>query len=380
MLRAGDWVEIRSKEEILRTLEQDGRLEGMPFMPQMFQYCGQRFRVYKRAHKTCDTVSRTGGRRVKDAVHLDLRCDGEAYGGCQAACLLFWKTAWLKPVDGRAGTSPRQNRPAGTPATGTASCTEKGVWAGTCRTGPPAETGEITYVCQATELTRITEYLSWWDMTQYLEDITSGNVTVGRLFSGMVYACFWEVLEHSGRPIAGALIRFYDRYHLLWGGLPFPRKIGTIPADRSTPTLALNLQPGELVRVRSHDEILSTLNTDGKNRGLSFDGEQVPFCGGVYRVRSRVSKFIDEKTGRMKSMKNEAVILEGVWCQARYSDCRMMCPRSIYSWWREIWLERVSEDSVHREGAAPGGVGETGPLSHGSGYGLSTEHNIRSER
>jgi len=35
-------------------------------------------------------------------------------------------------------------------------------------------------------------------------------------------------------------------------------------------------------------------------------------------------------------------MLENVWCQSRYSDCRMFCPRSIYSWWREAWLERVS--------------------------------------
>ena len=26
-------------------------------MPQMFEYCGKRFKVYKRAHKTCDTVN-----------------------------------------------------------------------------------------------------------------------------------------------------------------------------------------------------------------------------------------------------------------------------------------------------------------------------------
>ena len=58
-LCVGDWVEVRSKEEILSTLDQNGRLEGLPFMPQMFRYCGQRFQVYKRAHKTCDTVSRT---------------------------------------------------------------------------------------------------------------------------------------------------------------------------------------------------------------------------------------------------------------------------------------------------------------------------------
>ena len=67
----------------------------------MFDYCGQRFRVFRRAHKTCDTVNKTGGRRMEATVHLEgIRCDGEAYGGCGAACLLFWKEAWLKPVPG----------------------------------------------------------------------------------------------------------------------------------------------------------------------------------------------------------------------------------------------------------------------------------------
>ena len=37
-LRAGDWVEVRSKEEILATLDENGRLEDLPFMPQMLQY------------------------------------------------------------------------------------------------------------------------------------------------------------------------------------------------------------------------------------------------------------------------------------------------------------------------------------------------------
>ena len=50
-LRAGDWVEVRSKDEILRTLDKNGCLEEMPFMPQMFEYCGKRLMVQKRAHK-----------------------------------------------------------------------------------------------------------------------------------------------------------------------------------------------------------------------------------------------------------------------------------------------------------------------------------------
>ena len=75
-LSVGDWVEVRSKEEILGTLDADGRHDGMPFMPEMFAFCGKRFQVYKRAHKTCDTVFPVRGRRVDDAVHLETRMAG----------------------------------------------------------------------------------------------------------------------------------------------------------------------------------------------------------------------------------------------------------------------------------------------------------------
>src|SRR5689334_19126751 len=89
-LRVGDVVEVRSEAEILATLDADGRIDGLPFMPEMLKYCGQRFSVYKSAHKTCDTIEKSGLRRMKNAVHLEgLRCDGEYHGDCQAACLLF---------------------------------------------------------------------------------------------------------------------------------------------------------------------------------------------------------------------------------------------------------------------------------------------------
>src|SRR5579883_1434453 len=99
-LRAGDLLEIRPAEEILATLDADGRLDGMPFMPEMLQFCGRRVRVESRAHKTCDSAFASGYRRLEDTVHLrGLRCDGGSHGGCQAACLLFWKTAWLRRVE-----------------------------------------------------------------------------------------------------------------------------------------------------------------------------------------------------------------------------------------------------------------------------------------
>src|SRR4051812_6770711 len=124
---AGDWVEVLSKEEILSTLDKDGRLEGMPFMPEMFACCGRRFRVSARAHKTCDTVNDYKGRKLKDAVHLEgVRCNGQFHGGCEAGCLIYWKLSWVRKVSD-AATSGR-----GSFATG---CTEADVMAGTQR--PP---------------------------------------------------------------------------------------------------------------------------------------------------------------------------------------------------------------------------------------------------
>jgi hypothetical protein len=340
--RAHEWVEIRSKEEILKTLDTTGRLEGLPFMPQMFQYCGQRFKVYKRAHKTCDTVNDYKGRRMKSAVHLEgLRCDGVAYGGCQAACLIFWKEAWLKKVAGSIGTAavspeekaPEQNGPS-------SGCREADVWAGTKVAGIK-ENDDPVYVCQATTLPSYTEPLSPWDVRQYIEDLASGNIGLGRMARGFLYMGY-RGLINLGIGLGKPLRWFYDAFQRLWGGIPYPRKQGEIPPGVRTPNAELNLQPGEWVRVKSYDEILTTLDTSNKNRGLFFDAEMVPYCGHSFRVLRQVKTIVNEKTGKMTEFKSPCIMLEGVFCQSRYSECRLFCPRAIYSYWREIWLERVS--------------------------------------
>jgi hypothetical protein len=161
------------------------------------------------------------------------------------------------------------------------------------------------------------------------------------IFRGIVYLGFYHLQKNRGNKVGRPARWLYDQFQALIGGVPFPRRTGTVPSGQPTPAVDLNLQPGEFVRVKSYKEILATL--DGvRNRGMNFDAELVPYCGGVYRVQARVTHFINEKTGKMSTMKTPAVILEGVWCRSRYSNCRMFCPRSIYAWWREIWLERVS--------------------------------------
>lgn len=348
-LRAGDWVEVRSREDILRTLDKKGRLDGMPFMPEMLQYCGERFKVYKRAHKTCDTIAYnwdSPGRKVADGIHLNLRCDGKAHGGCQAACLIFWKEAWLKKVDEgeeRAGAPPRG-----------AGCSDHNVLKATRVDDGKAGT-EPQYACQATELLNFTTPLPWWDARQYIEDYTSGNATLWRILRGFLYVSYhYGTLARSRR--FGAPTRWlYDRFQALWGGLPYPRHRGSRSAAQPAPTSTLNLQLGELVRVKSYKEILATLNINNQHCGMSFDAELVPYCGGIYRVRGRVEKFVDERTGHLRQLKTPAVILEGAFCQSRYSNHRMFCPRSIFSWWREIWLERIS---VSAQSTRPHAIGD----------------------
>jgi hypothetical protein len=348
-LRAGDWVEVRSKEEILRTLDKRGQLDNMPFMPEMFEHCGRRFQVSASAHKTCDTISGTGGRSMPRVVHLqDLRCSGKAHGGCEAECLLYWKESWLKPVDGQgitAAATPTNGAAAPAPAASTSGagdgCTEADVVAGT---RGPSDGGVPTYVCQATELVRASKLLPWWDVRQYVEDYRTGNVDLKTIAVGAVYSAAANLIKAArNRPrIQAALIAAYDRVQAVRGGRPFPRKVGTIPAGQKTPPCQLDLQPGELVKVKSHPEILATLDTNNKNRGLYFDAEHVAYCDQTFRVHSRVNKIVDEKNGKMLEFKSGSIVLEGVVCKAQYSDRRMFCPRAIYPYWREAWLERVT--------------------------------------
>jgi hypothetical protein len=341
-LRVGDWVEVRCKDEILKTLDSNGQLEGMPFMPEMFTFCGKRFQVYKRAHKTCDTVFPVRGRWVDHAVHLNTRCDGSAHGGCQASCLIFWKQAWLKPISGNSPEDPAfraEVKPGNlNPELSGSGCTESTVVTRAWVDDPDG--GEPSYVCQATQLPYATKDLAWWDIRQYVEDYWSGNVGLGRIILSTVYSLYYT-LSRAGVGLGPAMRWFYDKFHLLWRGTAFPRKTGTIPAGRPTPALALELQPGELVRIKSHEEILKTLDTDSKNRGLYWDAEEVPYCGQTHRVLKRVTKIINERTGKMQEMQTPCIILDSVVCQSRYSECRLFCPRSIYPYWREIWLERV---------------------------------------
>jgi len=346
-LRAGDWVEVLSREEILRTLDASGSLEKMPFMPEMLRYAGQRFRVSKRAHRTCDTIDYVGGRHLKRAVHLeDLRCDGSAHGNCEARCLFFWKDAWVKKVDGPG--SPGARFPSGDvepPA-------EAVLVRGTRKAGEAADASDPTYVCQATALLDATVPLRRSDLEPYLEDLSSRNVGFWQMLKALAFVPF-SFLVGGRYGVSTPLIMLYDWFQRLIDGTPYPERRGKVPNGVKTPSRRLDLKPGEMVRVRALPEILETVDEALRNRGLGWHAEMVRTTGRTFRVAARLEKIINEKTGKMIHFKNDVVILEDGICLAQYiNNCRRFCPRAVYHFFREIWLDRVPEpvtSSAHNE-------------------------------
>ena len=339
--RTGDLVEVRSKEEILATLTDAGRIAGMPFMPEMLQFCGQQFHVGAVAHKTCETAKRTyQGRRLETTVHLaDLRCDGSAHGGCQAACRLFWRDEWLRSADESVKTPTLRRLPELSPR-----CDEASLAASTQRPPRAGEKGP-RYACQATELYEATTPLRWWDPRQYVRDIITGNHSMASVVRTLWLGAMRSLLRNTPRGYR-VVKHIREATHRWLVNAEVPDIRGTVPAGQPTPTGRTDLQAGELVRIKPKEEILETLREDNnKNRGLSFDQEMVRYCGSVATVRSSVTKIIDEDTGEMMSMKQPCIILDGVVCMGEYSECRLMCPRQLPNFWRELWLERVDDKS-----------------------------------
>ena len=336
-LRTGDMVEVRSKEEILAILGPDGRLDRMPFMPEMLQYCGRRFRVSGVAHKTCDTATLLMGRRMHDAVFLeDLRCEGSSHGGCQARCLLFWKTQWLKPVDGPpdAGAAPA---PApGPPRQRKAAFTEQQL---RDATSTVMASGEPRYSCQATEHWSASEPLRPLALWHFIADFRTGNATLGKILRVVVLHLVWRLRD---LPFGWSVsVRLYDRVHRLLMGRPDPYREGLIPDGAPTPDERLDLKPGEWVEVKSHDEILQTITAHLENRGLKYNVELTPSCGQRFRVAQRVERIIEEKSGRMMTFKNPCITLESVYCRALYTPYSLLCTRRVTPYFREIWLRRA---------------------------------------
>lgn len=314
-IRAGDMVEVRSRDEILSTLDEGGCLDGLPFMDsEMSRFCGRGLRVavsLNRIH-----ISGAGVRGIRDTLILEgARCRGEGYGGCGRACTLMFKSQWLRVIDEPDGQVCRYGQNTGIPAT----------------------------ICQGRRdaLLNATYPLSPWNPSQYAQDLTGGTWRLRDIASMVLFLLntkwdarqpIWEV-SASGPSITNltrmarlVISRGKKKQHANSSGGP------------TVVTPIQDLRPGDLVRVRSKEEILATLDHGEKNRGLKFYGCMLKHCGQLYRVLRRVDCVVDEISGKLVRGITGTVLLDGALCDGiSYRGC----PRACHWLWREAWLERV---------------------------------------
>ena len=98
-LQPGEWVRVKSVDEIGKTLDGRRKYEGLCFMPEMEKFCGKNFRVFKKAEII--KLESTGEvRKLKSpSIFLEgVYCDGEHHEGCDRACYHFWREIWLRRV------------------------------------------------------------------------------------------------------------------------------------------------------------------------------------------------------------------------------------------------------------------------------------------
>jgi hypothetical protein len=304
-LYPGDLVEVKSAEQILQTLDPQGTIDCLPFMPEMAEFCGQRFRVFRRVVKTCSsgTSSTMRAFRGDNVVLLEnVRCSGTAHDGCEKACMIFWREAWLQRVSD-----------ASVPAVPQSEGHEK------LRAQLKTSTGPNTYFCQASELSRAAPQISRRErFSKCFGEIAAKNCTALEMARRISIWMFWRIrrlfLGHFGR--------------------------GT---NKVTPTESLGLRAGELVRVRSMPSISQTLNPDSFNRGLWFSPEMRLLCGTEQRVARRIEKLIVDGTGEMRKLRH-TVYLEGSMCGCAHVAFGG-CSRCEFNYWREIWLQRPTGSS-----------------------------------
>ena len=301
-LYPGDWVEVKTPGDILPTLDADGALDRLPFMPEMVQFCGRRFQVSQRVFKTCYyTIRGSSGMRkfrADDVVILEgVRCSGAEHDGCEKACLIFWREAWLRKVED-----------------GTVHSRVEGNGGEQLRSRLKTSTGPKTYFCQASEILKATDPLSRWERFRRCSDeVRAGNYSTLQLVQRVGIWLIWK---------------FRRRF---WG--TFARG-----DNESTPAAPLNLRPGEQIEVKSLASITKTLDEGGHHRGLYFMPAMRLLCGQECRVERKVEKIIVDGTGEMRQLRN-TVYLEGALCGCAHVTFGG-CPRGEFAYWREIWLRR----------------------------------------
>ncbi len=113
------------------------------------------------------------------------------------------------------------------------------------------------------------------------------------------------------------------------------------PASQSAVAQPPALAKGDLVRVRTLEEIQATLDPFKELKGCAFLPYMAEYCGTQQRVLQVVQRFLDERDYKVKKVRG-VVLLGGVICKG--TPVFGACDRCCFLFWREEWLEKIEPD------------------------------------
>jgi len=98
-LKAGDWVRVRSQDEVRAALDARSRNRGLTFEPEMTRYIGSVHRVSQVVERIIDEQKGKMVRLDRTVVLDQVYCEGLCNKACPRKNPLFWREAWLERVD-----------------------------------------------------------------------------------------------------------------------------------------------------------------------------------------------------------------------------------------------------------------------------------------
>ncbi len=308
-LVVGDLVEVKPWDDIRSTLDEQGCLENLPFMPEMLAMCGRRARVFRCAHRLFDYRKTRRMRHMEGAVLLvGAVCDGSSHGACEAACHTIWKSAWLRrvePDDAMICVPAATDRP------------EPVQDAAVLKFGTEAP----RYACQLTQLNAASRPIGNWSFINFLRPLVAGNVAPAAFVVGWLTHLFNELQHHRQ-------------------GVSFPAfEVAVRGGERLEET---RLNAADQVVVRPSAEIRATLNDRFEHRGMGFETDMLKHCGRRCSVQAEVKRLIDIVSGEMRTMKTPAYVLRDI----HFSGERQLFNAQYEPlFWRGVWLRRDESPS-----------------------------------
>lgn len=110
---------------------------------------------------------------------------------------------------------------------------------------------------------------------------------------------------------------------------------------REKPVRAPKFSQGNVVRIRSREEISQILDPCGQFEGCLMMDQMWQFCGKMFKVVKIVNNLFDEKEYKMYKTRSTLYMLEGLICDGEVDSSEYRCDRSCYLFWHEEWLEKL---------------------------------------